>query len=157
MLIKFAEMKILLFVLIVVTNSNSCDQSLTLPVIKATSQQWSGGAAGSGRGVYYTIYLGKISQADFVFDSLWVDGKRLPVAIKPNLSGSDTLVLSSTDFSGVVRKPIDVNGNPQTEEIKPVPFPISTTSEGVLGYLYKGERKYLTIDSWTRLKALFYP
>jgi hypothetical protein len=148
-------MKYLLISLIFLASEKSCDSQNQLPFVKATSQNWSGGAAGSGHGTYYNIYLAMDISPDFTFDSLWVNNKRLAVSLKPNQLPNDTLVLSSNDMSGMIRNPNDLNKS--QEEIQAIPFPVEGKAAGVLGYLYKGERKYLIIESWIKLKPIYYP
>ncbi|HUM45655.1 MAG TPA: hypothetical protein PLD84_01930 [Chitinophagales bacterium] len=147
-------MKYLLF-LIFLSAEKSCDVKDQLPLIKATSQAWSGGAAGSGRGTYYNIYLGLKNTSDYTFDSLWVQERRLPVTIKENKTAGDTLLLTVNDMTQTIRNIGDLNK--PVEDVVPVPFPITAKAEAVLGYHYKGKQKYLLIESWTKLKPLYYP
>ena len=50
--------------------------------------------------------------------------------------------------------------NPETQEqieSTAAKLPINTNAEAVLGYSYKGERKYFAIPSFQKLKSLTYP
>lgn len=49
-------MKNILMLLVLLTSEKTCGQQEQLPLLKATSQAWSGGAAGSGRGTNYEIF-----------------------------------------------------------------------------------------------------
>jgi hypothetical protein len=139
----------LLFVLL--STNQQCNQSEQLKLLKATSQSWSGGAAGF-RGTYYNIYFEMAVKTDYTFDSLWVDGKRLPIGIKPS-KANDTLTLLANDKMGVRMPGTDVDPSKSVED----KFPIPSNAEGVLGYFYKGTRKYLAIPSFEKLKPLAYP
>jgi hypothetical protein len=44
----------------------------TATVEKATSQTWQGGAAGSGGGINYMVYVAKPSKLAFVVDRVWL-------------------------------------------------------------------------------------
>ncbi len=148
-------MKYLLMLMVFLSAEKSCDKQQSLPLISATSQAWSGGAAGSGRGVNYEIVLGIQNQPDYTFDSLWVNERRVRVEVNERKSAGDSLVLSATDMSQSIRNMQDYEK--QAEEVKPIPFPIPVSAEGILGYFYKGKRQYLVIQSWTKLKPLYYP
>jgi len=139
----------LLFLML--SSNQQCNQSGQLNLLKATSQSWSGGAAGF-RGTYYNIYLGMAVNADYKFDSLWVDGKRIAIGIK-NTKSTDTLTLSANDQMGVRMPGTNVDPSKSVE----AKFPIASNAEGVLGYFYKGTRKYFPVSTFQKLKALAYP
>ncbi len=148
-------MKSFLILIVFISATKGCEKEQPLPLTAATSQAWSGGAAGSGRGINYTIYLNMKSSADYAFDSLWVQDKRLPVAVDVRLSSGDTLVLTATDMTQSIRNIDDLNN--ADREILPVPFPVNAEAAGILGYHYQGKQAYLLIKSWTKLKPLYYP
>lgn len=148
-------MKNIWLLLIFLAAEKSCDKQEQLPLAKATSQAWAGGAAGSGRGTNYTIYLSMADTSDYTFDSLWVQQRRLPVTIKQSETTKDTLVISATDMTHNIRNINDLSKS--SEEAEPIPFPVTGIAEGILGYHYKGQQKYLLIESWVRLKPLYYP
>ncbi|HYV90429.1 MAG TPA: hypothetical protein VE978_01545 [Chitinophagales bacterium] len=144
-------MKTIMLLFVLLSSNQQCNQSGQLKLLKATSQSWSGGAAAT-RGVYYNIYLGMALNADYIFDSLWVDGKRLPIGIKP-AKATDTLTLLANDRMGVRMPGTDIDPSKSVEANSPV----ATDAEGVLGYFYKGNRKYLAIPTFQKLKPLAYP
>lgn len=148
-------MKNILMLLVLLSTEKSCDQQQALPLLTATSQAWSGGAAGSGRGTNYEITVGIHVATDYTFDSLWVNERRVKVEVNQRKSNGDSLVLSATDMAQSIRNMQDLEN--QSGEVSPIPFPLAVTAEGVLGYYYKGKRQYLTIQSWTKLKPIYYP
>jgi hypothetical protein len=144
-------MKSILLLLLVVSSTPQCNKDGELPLIKATSQSWSGGAAAM-RGTYYNIYLRMTMNPEYIFDSLWVNGKRLPVEILRS-NAADTLTIHANEQSGA-RKP-GTNIDPsKSAEATP---PIQIKGEGILGYFYKGKRMYTAIPSFDKLKPLAYP
>ncbi len=148
-------MKNILMLLVLLSTEKSCDQQEALPLLAATSQAWSGGAAGSGRGTNYEITVGIHIATGYTFDSLWVNERRVKIEVNERKSSGDSLVLSATDMTQSIRNMQDLEK--QNGEVLPVPFPIPVTAEGLLGYYYKGKRQYLAIQSWTKLKPIYYP
>ena len=104
------------------------------------------------RGTYYTIYVGMTMNPDYAFDSLWVSGKRLPVEIKRSAS-IDTLTLFANEQSGARMPGTDVDPSKSTEA-KP---PVTSKGAALVGYFYKGQRKYASVPAFEKLKALAYP
>ena len=145
-------MKPLLLFLILLASEKECNQKNELPFLMATSQNWSGGAAGY-HGTYYKIYFIMKESADYQFDSLWTDEKRIPAVMMKNKTASDTLMIMANDQQGIYDP---VNQREVTNSV-PSKFPIDTKAQGVLGYFYKGERKYFQVQEWKTLKALAYP
>lgn len=144
-------MKIIFVFLIILSTPKQCGKTeiQTLPFISATSQLWYGGAAAT-RGTYYNVYLAMSKDSNFVFDSLWVENKRLPVAIKR--SANDTLHIFVNDAQGF-RNPVDGSDFPKVEEQA---LPITSQAEGILGCFYKGNRRYFEIPAFTKLKPMYY-
>ena len=136
---------------VLLSTPQQCNQKGDLQLVKATLQSWSGGAAAT-RGTYYNIYFNMASNPDYTFDSLWVNGKRLSINIKPT-KASDTLVLFANDRIGIRIPGTDVDPSKSVE----AKFPIATNAEGLLGYFYKGTRKYFPIPAFQKLKPLAYP
>lgn len=144
-------MKNLLILFVFLSSNQQCNQQGELRLLKATSQFWSGGAAGF-RGTYYNLYINMAMNADYIFDSLWVDGKRLEVGIK-NTKSTDTLSLVANDRLGIRMPGTDINPV-QSVEAK---FPVESSAEGLMGYFYKGVRKYLPVPAFQKLKPVAYP
>jgi hypothetical protein len=102
-------MKFILLLVFTIVTEKGCPQQDNLIILKATSQNYSGGAAGSGYGTYYKIYLPK-TDTTFSFDSLWVNEKRIKVEIVKKESGGDTTVIYARDHTNRLQF-ADENGN----------------------------------------------
>jgi hypothetical protein len=64
----------LLFILFISFNSFSQFNNEYFAVTSASSQGWSGGAAGSGGGTNYTFILSFLKDVEITFDSVWLGG-----------------------------------------------------------------------------------
>ena len=144
----------LLLLLVFLAVQKACNEKTAVPFIKATSQNWAGGAAAT-RGTYYKIYFLRSQMDDLQFDSLWVDEKRLPVReIKSNIP-SDTLLVMANDYQGLLN-PVNPINQVEMSNSVPAKFPIETEAAGLLGYFYKDKRGYFPIAQWTVLKPVAY-
>src|SRR5215217_5104096 len=125
-------MKYLLLFSVLLSAQKECNTKGDLRFIRATSQNWSGGAAAT-HGTYYKIYFLKQETIDLQFDSLWVNDKRLPVSQIKSNTLTDTILIMANDYQGI-RNPMN-----QTDISNSVPskFPIETNAAGVLGYFTK--------------------
>ena len=144
-------MKPLSFLLLIIAVQKECTQSESILLLDATSQAWMGGPAAT-HGTYYKICFQIRDTTGYLFDSLWVNGKRLPVSFIRGRSPNDTLLLMANDHAGI-RNPVtgqDVSNAVQT------PFPIETQASGLAGYFFKGERKYVPVPQWRQLKPVYY-
>lgn len=71
-----------LLIILIVTQMDKCNQQDSvksksdLKIYYGTSQSWSGGAMGSGRGTNYRFYISR-ADSTIAFDSVWVNGYRL--------------------------------------------------------------------------------
>ena len=147
-------MKIFLLITILLTGEKNCNEPGGLPFIKATSQAYSGGAAGSGTGTYYTLYFKLPQGSDYQFDSLWVDSARLMFSVKQQQPGNDTLVLQANDYR-MRRFPNDQRNLPEPPAA--VSFPISSKAVAIAGYFHNGKREYFPVESFIKLKPIYYP
>ncbi|MCY7409016.1 MAG: hypothetical protein LH473_01990 [Chitinophagales bacterium] len=145
-------MKYLMLLFVFLSAQQKCNQTNELPFIKATSQSWSGGAAAM-RGTYYNIYFAMPKSEEIKFDSLWVDNKRLALAVMRESDLGDTLRLFVNDKTGL-RNPIDGN---EPDKPTQVGFPVESTAEALVGYFLNGKRIYFPVITFTRLKPLAYP
>lgn len=146
------EIKAIFFLTVLIAGEQTCNQPLHPEISKTTSQMWIGGIAGSGYGTYYRIYLPTKNAANYVFDSLWVNEKRIAVISAANSTG-DTLVLTANDhISGVAEQQ---SSDHLTDTIK-IAFPVKIDAAGLLGSFYKGKRMYYPVKEWTVLKPLYY-
>ena len=90
--------------------------------------------------------------SDYTFDSLWVDGKRLPAELNRKKT-SDTLILLANDREGAGMPGTDIDPMKSVE----AKFPVDIKAEALLGYFNKGTRGYLPIPTFQKLKPLAYP
>lgn len=148
-------MKSILLLMVLIATEKSCSKQDQLPLLKATSQAWSGGAAGSGRGTNYEIWLQVKDMKEYTFDSLWVQDKRLPVEVNERRSNADSLLVTSTDMTQMIRNIQDFEKAGQV--VPAIPLPIPVTAAAVLGYHYKGKQGFLMIPEWIKLKPIYYP
>ena len=92
-----------LLIILTVTQLSKCNRTIqneNPPVVKvyrATSQQWSGGAHGSGKGTNYQFFLPAADTA-LTFDSAWVDGYRLALKRFSSVKNKDTLIIQASAF-----------------------------------------------------------
>jgi hypothetical protein len=144
-------MKPLFFLLLIIAVQKQCTQSETITLLDATSQAWMGGPAAT-HGTYYKIYFQIRDTTGYLFDSLWVNGKRLPVSFIRGRSPNDTLLLMANDHAGI-RNP--VTGQEVSNAVQ-APFPAEMQASGLAGYFFKGERKYVPVPQWRQLKPVYY-
>ena len=78
-------------------NTKQLTPSPLLKVYRATSQAWSGGVVGSGKGINYQFYL-PAADTVYAFDSAWVDGYRLALKRFSSTENKDTLILQASAF-----------------------------------------------------------
>ncbi len=148
-------MKNLLLVIWLLYFSATCKQIGTKPdliFINATSQDWSGGAAGSGQGTNYNFYFIKKS-VSVTCDSVWVNGFVLPVKsfLKPN---NDTLRITASAF---FRRKMGAQDRMPVIEPKKEASPVAVTGAAVISYTSGNVVKYITVPAIKRLKAMAYP
>ena len=141
-----------LFLLLTLSAANTCDHAALPNVYLATSQSWSGGAAGSGHGTRFLIYLNANECKGIAFDSLWVNMKRLPANVLT--SRNDTLIVEAENFVRGILPEGYPNDQPETA---PVEFPVSSSGSGLLGGMVKRDRIYVSIPYWKILPHLAYP
>ena len=142
-----------IFIFLSLIVAKHCHHKSTQPPVafKVTYQGWSGGAAGSGHGIYYNVYIQMQKGADIIFDSLWANNLRVP--LQPFTQNySDTLQLV-----GQVFYPGEHNQDLELSYQSDVSKPLQTDAEAVVGYFINGQRAYLLIDKLTVLKYLAYP
>ncbi len=96
-------------------------QSDNFPLMKiyrATSQKWSGGVAGSGKGIYYQFYLPAADSA-LTFDSVWVDGYRLSLKRYSSVENKDTFILQADAY--FTAGSFDANTKPSGPDMEQLP------------------------------------
>jgi len=146
---------LMLAVLLVVKKCNHTDR---FPILyNATRQHWSGGAAGSGHGFNFNVYLDGRTAHGIAFDSLWVDDGRFAVKPVPGSKG-DTLQLFAEEY---IRSQWMKNHEPDPSagpaKLDTIPFPITYNGLALLGYRLNGKRGFVLIGKFTILPPLNYP
>jgi hypothetical protein len=144
-------MKYLLIITLLLSAAKECGHSAGIDLLDATSQNWSGGPAAT-KGTYYKLYLRVSEPVVFQFDSLWADGKRMPLAYIKSLAPADTTLLMANDQEGI-RNPM--NQQDITHSV-PAELPLKTDAAAVLGFLRDGQRGYLPVAKWRVLKPVYY-
>lgn len=125
-------------------------------LLTATSQHWSGGAAGSGHGTNYNFYFKNSTAWGYVFDSVWLNDRRLVVTTSPTVKG-DTLLLSAERFFKGELQFHQQQTIDSTEE-QTVLFPVMNyDGAAIIGYWFNGVRGYIAVKDFVYLPALNYP
>ncbi len=144
-------MKHLLVLFVMLSSNQQCNDEGQLNIKRATSQSWSGGAAAT-RGTYYHLYLAMTMNADYKFDSLWVNDHRVAVEVMRGNSSNDSVHLYANDRLGIQMPGSSYDPSKSAE----ANFPVASNAEGLLGYYYKGTRKYYPVAAFEKLEAIAY-
>ena len=153
-------MRIILFLSSLLCLSNCFAQEFE--IVSATAQKWAGGQKRTGHGVYYTITLKvKKNSQRLSFDKLWVGSEFYSIKAYKHIESkniesyniNDTIYVSARSQ---IRPPDEENPEVNQKTVTEAP-PFEIKGAALLGYLYKGKRKYKTIDSFKELNSLFYP
>jgi hypothetical protein len=139
-------------------------------VISATSQQWHGGAKGSGGGVNYEVsIISQLSSSQLIIDELWIAeifhetsaSRKFPKTPADGFSAADTIYLHAGDYHKDSNGPKIIDDNNEPKEVQDTkqntPAPYKYTGEALIGYKINGERKYKEIAKITVKSPLFYP
>lgn len=130
-------------------------------VLEATSQEWAGGRQESGFGTRYVIHLqAKRSSDKLEIDQIWIgenyfDIKELRSPQYKKLSSfsrGDTLTVNV----GVKYQVLD-NGKTQQIDGTSKEPPKAFSGAALLGYRFKGKRKYIEIETFKQLEKIIYP
>ncbi len=125
-------------------------------VIDATKKDWAGGRRETGYGTTYKIQLlSKANSGKLVIDQLWAGGEYFEVSArkwtddgwKTDYNKNDTITVQAQSIKG--RK------FSEKKIIKDMPF--SYSGEVLIGYKYKGKRKYHRIEKLKKLDKEYYP
>lgn len=138
--------------------TNSC-QKTNIAFIESTSQNWSGGAAGSGRGVNYIIKVKADTGLKVTADSIWLNEKRLVVRLYRNES-NDTITLKAMEYfpdhqrEKNIRQQQSEFPDKESGKIKsPVPF----KGVALLRYFIDEKEKYFIVKEFKIQPAIYYP
>lgn len=140
--------------------------------IKATSQTWSAGVRGGGRGINYEIHLLAIKSSKKIsFDSLKVkdrgtfplhvivvtkDGKYQGVSKTPIFSQGDTIKLKASYFTKTDFIPKSEQEKMETDSVAK-PAMMNFTGEALITYRSGKKKKTKGVDSFEKLPNLNYP
>ncbi len=135
----------------------ACSQDFK--VVEMTSQKWSGGAAGSGRGVDYTLKLvcnKKIKRLKF--NKLWVGKEAFDAVVdskvkqKKRFLKNDTIIVTASK-----QVKLDQYGYEVTEDaIMPLP-PVQFSTPAMLVYKVRRKYRYLFVKEIRELDKLNMP
>jgi hypothetical protein len=143
-------------------------------VEKATSQKWHGGAAGSGGGINYVVYVAKPSNLEIVIDQVWVGDRekgwlldfRVLYPNLTNLQSNHTAPKGVTAFTIEFREitpgPPNPRGDVRPNQVKPFDSPPGdlpeTFDKGAVVYYRAGSDKATwVISDFQQLETLNYP
>ncbi|MBK9478841.1 MAG: hypothetical protein IPP56_13330 [Bacteroidetes bacterium] len=137
----------LFFLSVMVVNAAITDKKLKCS--SASSQQFSGGAAGSPSGVRYVFNIVAIASSEnLVIDQSWIKNEYHDVIVYNKKNGgavfskNDTLVITvSTYTTGTFQ----LNNQQVTENAKQLAIPCEYKGDALLGYTIGGKRKYLIV------------
>ena len=132
-----------------------------LRFVDSTSQEWVGGIYEAGKGTNYKItLLAKASAEKLQVEDLWIGDDYFKVQAIKNLARKSDLSFAKRDTIYVVSsinfKPTEDGKMEQVKLLKKDP-PVEMTGVALLGYSWKGKKKYMNIASFRKLKKLIYP
>lgn len=142
---------------------------------KATSQVWHGGAAGSGGGKNYLVYVAKPSKVEIVIDQVWLGDRekgwlldfRVLYKDLANAMNNHTAPAGVTNFTVDFREIFPAPPNPRGGEqrpgfVKPFDAPPTDLPEAldkgaVIYYHAGGSKATWVINEFQALETLNYP
>ena len=130
-------------------------------LVDATSQKWYGGQYETGRGTDYVFTLKARGGSDkLVLDELWLEEDFYEISAVKNLAKRSDLSFEKRDTIyvrvGKKYKP-DSTGKMVKVSGKSVEPPRNFSGAALLGYTWKGKRKYLEIAELRILEEIIYP
>ncbi len=150
-----------LLIILTVTQMSKCNQQGSVkskPEMKiyyGTSQSWSGGAMGSGKGTNYRFYISR-SDSTIAFDSVWVNGYRLALKKRNDFSSKDTLVFDATAFFPG-SKPNAPEGVPEKKGPVESLKPCCDDALFVIRFIFDNDKDFLSSSSLRILPRINYP
>ena len=130
-------------------------------VVDATSQKWIGGIPGAGKGTNYEIkVLAFKNSARLQIDKIWIGEEYYDIsALKDSkktkdtsFEKMDTLYIKVHKYIRTDREGVEI----KTEVDQKNKLPKEYVGEALIGFTYKGKRKYKTIGSFKKLKFIPY-
>lgn len=135
----------------------------TFEFISAIKQQYAGGTRSSGVGTNYDfVLLAKQKSSVLQIDQLWIGEKYFDITVSKHFQAQpkDGFLKNDTIFFSVK---IHFNANENGDLIPliydpnaPKP-PIKYKGKALIGYKFKGKRKYKTVQKIEELETLMYP
>lgn len=132
-------------------------------LVDAYKSSWVGGRFESGRGTNYTFMLtANKSSEKIVIDEMWV-GKSY-FKIKPQRQNKDLVITNDFAKQDTFYVQVNIRIKPNVDGVmesanpklkKDLPYEYE--GGALLGYLYKGKRKYFVIDSVKTKPTVYYP
>lgn len=132
-----------------------------MKMVDSTSQEWAGGIYESGYGTNYKITLiAKGGSEKLQVNEFWIGQDYFEVKAMKNLAKRSDLSFARKDtiyiVSSINFKP-DNNGTMvQVKPMKKDP-PVDFEGDALLGYTWKGKKKFLEIECFRKLEKLIYP
>lgn len=147
---------ILLLPVFCLLSVNSCEKK-NIRLTEATSQEWMGGAPGSGRGINYVVKFIIPKNINVEADSMWVNQKVLKLKTVRQ-QNNDTLVLKATEFISLPhpKKNMESQNNEVKKEL-PVTPPQKIKGAALLRYFINNKPYYFTIKEFKQMTTISYP
>ncbi|MBT3242813.1 MAG: hypothetical protein HN352_06655 [Bacteroidetes bacterium] len=132
-----------------------------IKVVDATSQAWAGGIYQSGYGTDFRIALiAKKASDKLKIDELWIGEDFFEVQAVKDLAHRSDFEFSKKDTvylaAGIKYKP-ENEGSYVKVQGKTRQAPMEFDGAALIGYTFKGKRKYIEIDTLRVLKKIIYP
>jgi len=132
-----------------------------IKVAESTSQEWVGGLQQSGYGTYYLSTVTVKGHSDKMkIDELWIGNLKLPARAVTDLKNRNSTTFRKGDRvyvrAEVNWKPEARGGLVRTTGIQ-TDKPYDYQGQGLIGYTYKGKRRYAEIDRFIPLEKIIYP
>ncbi len=121
---------------------------------EATSQSWTGGAAGSGTGINFTIKLMYSGNTSITIESIWIDGREYKPEVREFgkegiIEGADVYCRykewTQPDTNEHFESPVKSSDSPKYD------------GAALLTYSVGDESYFLVLDSFKELEPLNYP
>ena len=132
-----------------------------MKLVDSSSQEWAGGIYESGYGTNYKITLiAKAGSDKLQVNELWIGQDYFKINAMRNLAKRSDLSFARKDTVYVVSsinfKPGRDGKMEQVKLMRKEP-PVDFNGDALLGYTWKGKKKFLEITSFRKLEKLIFP
>jgi len=132
-----------------------------MKLVDSSSQKWAGGIYESGYGTNYKITLiAKAGSDKLQVNELWIGQDYFKINAMRNLAKRSDLSFARKDTVYVVSsinfKPGRDGKMEQVKLMRKEP-PVDFNGDALLGYTWKGKKKFLEIKSFRKLEKLIFP